>query len=62
METETITEYRELTDDADFGNFAQLGAQRELAKGKILGDLAAKEGQKKVKEESSSGELIKHFF
>ena len=39
METETITEYREVTDDADFDSFGQFEAQRELAKGRLLGKL-----------------------
>jgi hypothetical protein len=43
VETETITEYREVTDDADFGNFGQLDAQRDLAKGRILANAAARE-------------------
>ena len=39
VETETITEYREVTDDADFDSFGQFEAQRELAKGRLLGKL-----------------------
>ena len=43
METETITECREVTDDADFGSsFGDFEAQRELAKGRLqLGKLTA---------------------
>ncbi len=58
MKTETITEYREVTDDADFGSFGQIQAQKELAKGKILADLAAKDGRQRsprAAEKSSSG-------
>jgi len=54
VETETITEYREVTDDADFGSFGNFEAQKELAKGRLLGKLTAGDSGAKAKAASSS--------
>lgn len=59
VETETITEYREVTDDADFDSFGQFEAQRELAKGRLLGKLTQGGGTSvttKAKAKASSSE------
>jgi len=54
VETETVTEYREVTDDADFGSFGNFEAQKELAKGRLLGKLTAGDSGAKGKAASSS--------
>ena len=54
VETETITEYREVTDDADFGSFGNFEAQKELAKGRLLGKLTGSDSGTKAKAKASS--------
>jgi len=56
VETETITEYREVTDDADFGSFGNFEAQKELAKGRLLGKLTGSDSGTKAKAKASSSE------
>ena len=58
VETETVTEYREVTDDADFGSFGNFEAQKELAKGRLLGKLTAGDSGAKGKAASSSGMTV----
>jgi len=63
VETETITEYREVTDDADFGSFGNFETQRDLAKSLkvspgrgLLGKLTGGDSGTKAKAKASSSE------